>query len=89
MRTIKELLQIMLDNKQCFCDGLCIWTRQLQVRELITDVESRILWTYIRDNRPSKYSSFEAFSRRDSAYYWVSGNIEPRIKWIQKHISKR
>jgi hypothetical protein len=88
-RSIKELLQLMLDNQHCFDEGLCKWASKLYPVRIITLTEFFILLNYIRDNRPSMFSSFEgfkwSFSRR---YYWKPGNIVQRIKWLQYHIKK-
>ena len=87
-RSIKELLQIMLDNQHCFDDGLCKWVSNLRYFKKITLTESYILLNYIGDNRPSMFSSFEVFSFRITNYYWNPDNIAPRIKWLQYHIKK-
>jgi hypothetical protein len=86
MRSIKELLQVMLDNQDDFRIGLCIWANQLCFKRKITYEEYICLKNYIEDNRPSKWSSLNAFSHRNMAVYWNQSNIKPRIKWIQKHI---
>lgn len=90
MRTIKELLQIMLDNPQHFENGLCMWTNNLYYGELITSEEYWILRNYIKTNRPFICSSFDVLNQRISLnpYYWKVGKIEPRIKWLKKHINK-
>ena len=87
-RTIKELLQIMLANQTLFHVGLCYWAELLWENDVITFEEYRILLEYISSNRPHKYSSIEAYKWRNSSYFWESGNITPRIKWIKKHIKK-
>mgnify|MGYP003640951016 CR=1 FL=1 len=86
MRTIKQLLQVMLDNKDLFNSGLCHWIDQLWFRSKINDDESRLLGKYIRENKPSKFSSIDAWCSRNNHYYWKPGNITPRINWINKHI---
>lgn len=88
MRSIKELLQIMLDNKQYFFSGLCSWSNEIHCNGLINGYEWKTLREYIDKNRPSKFSSIDAFKSRKSGYYWKNGNINPRIKWIKKHIKK-
>ena len=95
MRSNKELLQIYLDNKHLFFDGLCGWTYKLYVKLLITDEEERYLKSIIFNNRPkigflqkiglsfiSKYKMLP--SHRN--YYWTIGAIEPRIKFLKKHL---
>jgi hypothetical protein len=86
MRTIKELLQIMLDNQDLFQRGLCGWACRIYEHDIINNEELSELEDYIIDNRPSKYSSISAFLCQNSLFYWTHGNISPRIKWIKKHI---
>ncbi len=90
MRTIKELLQIMLDNPQHFDYGLCRWAVNLYCGELITSEEYWILRNYIKVNKPFIFSSFDVLNQRISSnpYYWKVGKIEPRIEWLKKHINK-
>lgn len=87
-RTIRELLQIMLDNQQLFKTGLCSWISLLEFEGLITSYEYWRLIYYINKNRPSRWSSIQAFINMGSKYYWPKGNIKSRIKWIKKHIEK-
>jgi len=86
MRSIKELLQLMLYNTHQFEDGLCMWVLNMKILQYISLEEWDSLSEYIKENRPSKYSSFNAWIRSDNQYYWTPGNIEPRIKWLKKHI---
>ena len=93
MRSIKELLELMLKHQDIFETGLCIWLIEmcypsLPNRKLITNEEYVLLLTYINKNRPSKWSSIDAFAHKDSNYYWSKGSIKPRIKWIKYHIKK-
>jgi hypothetical protein len=87
-RNIKELLQLMMDNQGLFCAGLCVWTNILFYQSIISISECFILREYIKSNRPSMFSSFDAFIHSIEGYYWKQGDIKPRIKWIQKHIKK-
>jgi len=78
MRTIKELLQLMLDHQELFDDGLCEWAIQLYNKGLITQKEYLNLIYYIEDNPPTEqYSSF---------YYWLPEYLQPRLEWIKEHI---
>ncbi len=94
MRSIKELLELMLDNKDFFRSGLCQWNNSLYARDIITLDERKILSNYIVSNRPPFYDSVNMFyhtiRRHDPTgyYYWKDGEIKPRIKWIKKHIAK-
>lgn len=87
-RTIVELLEVMLQNQKHMVEGLCIWVNILHASEIITDNEFLNLKDYIRKNRPSMFSSLEAFKNRGSLYYWPAGSLKPRIKWIEQHIKK-
>ncbi len=89
MRNIKELLEVMLNNQQLFKTGLCYWATCLLRNNIhINWNEYCILHSYIKANRPSQYSSFNAFKTRNSLYYWEYKDIAPRIAWIKKHIKK-
>jgi hypothetical protein len=87
-RTIKELLTIMLNNQNLFKDGLCIWASILCLNEIITPKERLVLKEYINNNRPNFYESKKAFVGYVSLspYYWDMNDINPRLKWIEKHI---
>jgi hypothetical protein len=87
-RDIKELLQLMLDNQNLFKTGLCHWNNYLYWNCLITSHEYFILRNYIENNRPSMFSSIDAFLSKNSIFYWKNKNITPRIKWLKKHIAK-
>ena len=89
MRTIKELLQVMLDNKGEFECGLCNWVTKIFHKGKIDIDEYDLLTCYIEENRPSKWSSLSAYLSRNSCYYWKKGDIKPRLKWIKKHIKKQ
>jgi hypothetical protein len=85
-KSILELLQLMLENKFLFSTGLCYWASDLFFIKIISYSEYIKLKNYIQENRPSRFESFNAFINRYSAYFWSSRKIEPRIKWINKHI---
>jgi hypothetical protein len=82
-RTIKELLQLMLEHQELFKYGLCYWVRGLHWDDHTTHKERNILDKYIKENRPKNLSWLIG-----DGYYWKSGNIKPRIKWIKKHIER-
>lgn len=88
MRSIKELLQVMLDNQQYFQTGLCKWATSIWSAKLIDHEEMRVLDRYIDSNKPKKFSSLSAFIASGSSYYWIKGHLKPRVKWIKKHIKK-
>lgn len=80
MTTIKELLQLMLDNKNQFEYGLCRWAINLRQRSrLIDSNELDIIMEYINKNRPIDY---------ELPHYWKTGEIAPRIEWLKEHINK-
>ena len=89
MRDIKQLLQIMLDNKHLFDTGLCPWVKALYFEDLISFDEKVLLQNYINDNRPTKdWSLSRLFLTPNSYYFWKPGCIYPRIVWIKKHLNK-
>jgi hypothetical protein len=90
MRTIKQLLEVMLEHQELFRSGLCHWNSLLYNNDIITFSEKQNLSEYIRGNKASKYSSWSAFREqsKDFGFYWEIGYIKPRIKWIKKHIKK-
>ena len=87
-RGIKELFEVMLNNQKLFTKSLCSWSSRLRVNKQITLEEDIFLYRYIAENRPSKFSSHNAWLHRNYSYYWECGDIKPRIKWIKKHIKK-
>ena len=87
-RNIKELLQVMLDNTRFLRRGLCFYVQSLQNELLLDSHEGKMLLVYIKHNRPSKWSSLNAFRNCNIIFYWDDGDIKPRIKWIKKHIKK-
>lgn len=94
MRSINELLKVMLSRPDLFVSktngrgahGLCNWVTELLYDGIITVDESWVLREYIRNNRPSKYSSLAAFVYSGNDFYWPSGVLKPRVKWLKKHI---
>jgi len=86
MRNVKELLELMLENKTLFSSGLCNWAHNLYYYNKITLNEYNLLDRYIASNRPKWYSSIDACKHKDNLYFWEPKNIEPRLKWINKHI---
>jgi len=81
-RTIKELLELMLEHQHLFSAGLCLWNTSMHVRGLTNWDEYLILKKYINNHSPF----LNIFN--SSPYYWKSGDINPRIKWIKKHIKQ-
>lgn len=95
MRTIKEVLQVMLQHKDKFSTGMCLWAFDLYSYGIITVWEFRSLDRYIKGNRPDYFSwtnFIENYSDisygASSAYFFPLGKIKPRIYWIKRHIKK-
>ena len=80
MRTIKQLLELMLERQDLFFFGLCGWAELLLINDLIKEVEYRLLRQYINENKPDKTS--------DWIYYFEPREITPRIEWINQQIEK-
>lgn len=78
-RSIDELLEVMLDNIDKFEKGLCLWNTSLYAEDKISEEEWIRLRRYIKKNQPWFYLG---------GYYWPKGILEPRLKWIRKHIKK-
>lgn len=87
MKTDKELLQIMLDNKQHFCYGLCYWADTLYFHDILTEDEYFRLDHYISENLPT-FTWYKLLHPFEVAYCWEKDDIAPRIKWIEAQIKK-
>ena len=91
MRTIKELLQLLLihfeTSKQQIA-GLCDGCWDLVRDKIIEPEEYRELVRFIRNNRPKWYSIHYCYSQKDRMYWWKIGNRKPRIKWLKSQIKK-
>jgi len=86
MRTIKEILEIMLENKHLFGSGLCNWNAMMYDNKKISHAEYRELRDYIKKNKPITW--YNLLGDNANAYYWKPRDINPRIRWIEKHIKK-
>ena len=86
MRSIKELLIVMLDHQDMFKSGLCNWIVEIRRSYLITFDEYTKLSYYIACNRPKWYTSYSALKAKNTEWYWIRTNKSPRIRWIKKHI---
>lgn len=87
MRSIKELLEVMLSNQHHFSRGLCSWIEKLYFNSLISLQEKNLLHEYVFKHKPIKYRIHTFLGGKDG-YFWKKEEKEPRIKWIQKHIKK-
>ena len=79
MRTIKQLLELMLKHQERFETGLCLWVRMLFWLSLIKNDERKLLLDYIKENKPENAGYL---------FYWEEGEIAPRIEWINQEIKK-
>lgn len=77
-RSIRELLEMMLENKELFCYGLCQWANAMWRNGFIQYHEKVTLQEYLEEELPAlKYGHL---------YCWPPCVIEPRIEWIKEHI---
>ena len=79
-RSIKELLELMLEHQKLFGNGLCFCSTYLHFKDLISSAEKELLSEYIKSNKPKNAGYF---------LYWEEGNIAPRIEWINTQIEKQ
>jgi len=86
-RDLKELFELILENKEDFKTGLCLWVGTMYRNNKICVFEEDLLSEYIHNNRPKNLRLF-LLGKNYQGFYWKSGKIEPRIKWIQKQIKK-
>ena len=89
-RTIHELIKVMLDNQYYFSTGLCGWCLNLLIVNQISEEEFVILKKYIKNNKPFNLFQLKYFFKHksESSFYWKPDDINPRIKWLNKHIKK-
>ena len=88
VRTQKELLEVMLANIGSLRSGLCFLSGELFTQGIITFDEHIVMGNYIKYNKPSIFSSWNAFWNADRRFYWSRGDVEPRVKWLKQHIKK-
>lgn len=89
-RTIKELLELMLENQPSNKTGLCHWSNILFDKKIIDRYEHNLLYEYIKNNPPFLRALIaRIIDKRRDYYYWRIGSIAPRIKWLKKHIKKQ
>ena len=80
MRTIKQLLELMLEHQELFGTGLCLCSSYLHLKDLISNTEKELLLEYIKENKPENAGNL---------FYWEEGEIAPRIEWINTQIEKQ
>ena len=83
MRTTKELLQILLNNKCYFENGLCVLAFNLWYNKIISKKEYLYIKEYL-------YSSNVITLRKlfGCSYFWIKGEWKPREKWLKSKIKK-
>jgi hypothetical protein len=86
MRSLKELFEVLRDNKGEFTTGLCGLVNKLQYIDVINEPEAYLLYGNIM--RPKFYSKHYSYKSRDNSYYWPKGMWEPRKKWLDAQIKK-
>lgn len=75
MRTIDELLKIMIDNIDMLDSGLCLLIWELHMDKLMTDKEYRFLMSYIFEHSPNNINC---------GYWWPVSQIMPRLNFLNK-----
>ena len=86
MRDIKTLLEILLDQYEnnridrIQWTGLCFAINRLRVSHVIDQHDEEALLKVIKANKPDAVWS--------ETYWWPEGHTKPRIKFLQKLISK-
>lgn len=79
--------QKLLDNTLLFNNGLCLWITTISCKDHISECTANLLLGYINSNIPLSYHKIRFFLCPDG-YWWKAGEIEPRIKYIKKHMKK-
>lgn len=64
--------------------GLCLINCELVYNGILNWEENIEVYKYLFDNRPFTWYSFWYLS----TYWWEPGKVEPRKKWLKKHIKK-
>lgn len=83
MRTTKELLQILLNNKCYFENGLCVLAFNLWYNKIISKKEYLYIKEYL--NSSNVITLRKLFG---SPYFWIKGEWKPREKWLKSKIKK-
>lgn len=86
-KTIAQLLQLLLDNKEKFSIGLCGFISNLLDKNIISFIEYKILNDYMKENLPiSRPYQIYPNSRPVYGFCWKPHVFTCREKWIIKHI---
>jgi len=91
MRSIKELLILLLKHERTFKDegitGLCHLATHLYFSHIISDDEYLLLNKYTKDNKPS-INSIHYNKHLYNGYYWKVYVWAPRARWLKDEILK-
>lgn len=73
-----------LENEDQFSSGLCAWINKVRFKlhEEISLNDVYLAYAYIQINQP-----FFSKIRVWSDFFWSYGDLEPRMKFIKKHIA--
>jgi hypothetical protein len=77
MRTMPELLNVMLENQGKFGDGLCLWAFRIYLNGLMRNDEYVSILEYIKEHRPNKRN----------LHSWKRNELQPRIDWINEQLN--
>jgi hypothetical protein len=78
MRTIKELLQLILEHQGYFETCLCKWIEELYIENIIEFEEWNSLNKYIMKQRPITKPVWDV--------WWPKRELQPRINWINQQL---
>lgn len=86
---IRFILNLMftelIDRKYRFgrskYDGLCSVVQMLESQKIVTTHDEQLIIQYLYANKP-----FTSHFRK--LYFWKPYEIEPRRKWLEKHIKR-
>lgn len=83
-RSEKELIELMLENKDLFETGLCDWACGLYFcrkngNKLLSYKEYHILYNIITSNKPNLPIK---------SFWWDKGDIKPRIEFLNNLLEK-
>ena len=85
MRSIKELLQVMIDNSdelgiQC---GICFMNTSAYVYKITNRAEWILLSDFLSANLPK-----QKYQHNGLAFAFPYGEIQPRLDWLNEQIAK-
>ena len=96
MRQIKELLVLVRNTFRTTetLYSICATIEYLFTIQKINQEEYDTLKNFIRENIPLTFNVLLirikrfTFFEYTNCYWWEKGKVEPRIKWLNKHIKK-